>query len=197
MWGVAYAIGMGTVKPVLEPTLLQSFLLDDTEKTHRRKWQRAQQMRQRRKRARDAQAAVMKNQRNPSSNTNNNNNNSTAMDDQVNNDDEEEEEDDEEEEEGIGRRDDAAYANVPTNAPLGTDMGLFGSIPCIDVACGGGFTVVVTRYEPTHPSPPFCPSLCTPPYPPSVPLPPPSYPSPILMRQGHPIIPLPLPLPPG
>ena len=53
MWGVAYAIGMGTVKPVLEPTSLQTFLLDDDEKNHQRKWQRAQLARQRRKVARE------------------------------------------------------------------------------------------------------------------------------------------------
>ena len=142
MWGVAYAIGMGTVKPVLEPTLLQTFHLDEEEKTHQRKWQRMQLRRQRKQ-----QAKTQSTSNNP---LHSSSSSSSRVDASDFNDDEDDEDDDDEEEEGMGRAD-AAYAQVPTDAPLGSDMGLFGSVPCIDVACGGGFTVVVTRYHPPFP----------------------------------------------
>ena len=141
MWGVAYAIGMGTVKPVLEPTLLQTFHLDEEEKTHQRKWQRMQLRRQRKQ-----QAKTQSTSNNPLHSSSSSS--SRAGDTDPN--DDEDDEDDDDEEEGMGRAD-AAYAQVPTDAPLGSDMGLFGSVPCIDVACGGGFTVVVTRYHTSYP----------------------------------------------
>ena len=61
-------------------------------------------------------------QLNPSSNRSSSSS-TTANDDDDHLNSEEEEDEEEEEEGGVGRRADAAYEQIPTNAPLGTDIG--------------------------------------------------------------------------
>ena len=108
VWGVAYAVGLGTAKPALEPKLLDTFHMDDEEREHRRLWRRAQRREQRRQKAAGGGSDV------------------AGEDDDDDNDDVDD------------------PADIARDAAADNDS-VFGSVPCVDVACGGGFTLLVTR----------------------------------------------------
>ena len=112
VWGVSYAVGMGTVKPTLEPALLNTFRIDDVEREHKWKWERAQRARQQRANSSSGRGGAS----------------ADASDD-------------------AGADGAAVGAEVGDEQmpPPGDNDAIFGSVACIDVACGGGFTVAVTR----------------------------------------------------
>ena len=122
VWGVSYAVGMGTVKPTLEPTLLDTFRIDEVERTHKWRWERAQCARE--QRANSSSGSNRNNRRNAATG---------AVDDDDNDDDDAE----------AAAAVDGEDEEMPP--PPSDNDAIFGSVACVDVACGGGFTVAVTR----------------------------------------------------